>query len=235
MSLRPIAITGQLDWLTISRENSAHNLFGLPQIFEAYLKVLLPLGIDPSIPIADYSFAKRTVADLNIRAAFWNQHGIVNGQPNPLRLKGITYREVADALGLEYDAEFDSNSISRFYGEWPPHLGSSATLNEAFVQQLAYTLGPESDAYFYGSTDAGNYDWDKDGFPTDWLESGTVGDSLEVYRRDGQLPTYTFANNHAWCLYQSESIDSLVIGCAAHMAQALLTNPKLEVLPLPSL
>ena len=116
-----------------------------------------------------------------------------------------------------------------------PHLGSSPTLNEAFLQQLAQTLGPESDACFYGSVDEGNYDWDENGFPIEWLESGIVGDLLEVYRRDGQLPTYTFATNHAWCLYQSESIDLLVIGCAAHMAQTLLINPKLEVLPLPSL
>ncbi|HEX8330368.1 MAG TPA: hypothetical protein VF629_22750 [Hymenobacter sp.] len=235
MSLRPIPITEQLDWLVVNRENAASNLLGLPQIFEAYLRILPPLGIDPSISLTDYPFAKRTVADLNIRAAFWNQHGIINGQPNPERLESITYREVADVLGLKYNAEFDSDSIRSFYGEWPPHLGSSATLNEAFVQQLAQTIGPESDAYFYGSVDEGNYDWDKDGFPIDWLESGTAADLLEVYRRDGQLPTYTFATNHAWCLYQSEPIDSLVIGCAAHMAQALLTNPKLEVLPLPSL
>ena len=235
MNLCPIPITKQLDWLIISHENAAHNLFKLPHIFEAYLKILPPLGIDPIIPISDYPFAKRTVADLNIRAAFWNQYGIINGQPNPERLKSITYREVANALGLEYNAEFDSNSISRFYGEWPPHLGSNAVLNEAFAQQLAQVLGPESDAYFYGSVDEGNYDWDKDGFPTDWLESGIAADLLEVYRRDGQLPTYTFAANHTWCLSQSESSDSVLIGCNTRMAQALLTNPELEVLPLPSL
>ena len=230
MSLYPIPISEQLDWLAINRDNAANNLFGLPAIFEAYLKILPPLGIDYSVPIADYSFTKRTVADLNVRAVFWNQHNIINGQPNPEHLESITYREVAGILGLKYNAEFDSNSIRRFYGEWPPHLGSSTALNEAFAQQLAQTLGPESDAYFHGSIDEGNYDWDNDGFPTDWLELGTVGDLLIVHRRDGQLPTYTFSTNRAWCLYQSESTDSVVIGCAAHVAQALLTNPCLEVL-----
>jgi len=235
MSLHLVSITEQLDWLSINRKNAAKNLFGLPLVFDAYLKILLPLGIDHSIPIATYSFAKRTVADLNFRAAFWNQHDIINGQPSPEHLESITYREVADILGLKYNSEFDSNSIRRFYGEWPPHLGSSPALNEAFVQQLAQALGPESDAYFYGSVDEGNYDWDEDGFPTDWLELGTAGDLLEVYRRDGQLPTYTFVTNHTWCLYQAESTDSVVIGCATHVAQILLTNPELEVLPSPSL
>lgn len=232
MSLHSVPIVEQLNWLAVRSEKSANNSFGLPPVFEAYLKIFPPLGIDHSVPIATYSFNKRTVDDLNTRAAFWNQYGIVNGQPNPKQLESISYRAVANTLGLKYDAEFDSSVIGRFYGEWPPHLGSSVAQYEEFIQQLVHTIGPDSDAYFYGSVDEGNYDWDKDGFPTDWLELGKATDLSEVYRCDGQFPTYTFAINHAWCLYQSESTDSLIIGCAALSARALLTNPMLEVLLL---
>jgi hypothetical protein len=56
------------------------------------------------VPIAAYSFAKRTLADLNARAAFWDTYHIQQGQPEPARLRPITYREVSARLGLAYEA-----------------------------------------------------------------------------------------------------------------------------------
>ena len=38
MSLYPIPISEQLDWLAINRDNAANNLFGLPAIFGGRLK-----------------------------------------------------------------------------------------------------------------------------------------------------------------------------------------------------
>jgi hypothetical protein len=234
MMLNSVPITDQLEWLPLKGESKAADLLGLPAAFDAYLKILPPLGIDRSIPITAYSFAKRTIIDLNARAAFWDKHGIINGKPGPGKLEKISYRELAAGLGLAYNSEFNSEIIRQFYGEWPPHLGSSAALEEDFVQQITQVLGPKTETYFYGSVEEGNYHWDNDRLPVEWLQQGIASDLLEVYRRDNQLPTYLFATDHSWCLYQGEWNNWVAIGCAAHIANELMTHPGLEAFYLNS-
>jgi hypothetical protein len=231
MSLQRVAIADQIAWLPGAAAPAA--LTGLPTGYEAYLKLLLPLGVDTSVPIADYSFARSTVAELNARAAFWDKHGIVLGQPAASRLQPITHRAVAASLGLPYDAGFGGAAISRAYGgHWPPHLGSSPLLTEAFVQQLAQLLGPATETYFYGSWEEGNYDWDDNGLPISWLEAGTLADLPAVYHRDGVFPTYAFAADHSWCLHQAEDEDWLAFGGATSLANVLLAHQGLEALRL---
>ena len=231
MCRQPVALTDQLTWLPVAAGTSADAAPGLPIGYAAYLKVLPPLGIDHSIPIAEYSFAQKTVSELNARVAFWDKYGISQGQPAASKLVGITYREVATSLGLVYDAQFGSAAIVRAYGGWPPHLGSSPALQAAFLQQLTRALGATTPAYFYGSAAEGNGDWDKDGFPIDWLQQGQLADLPGVVGEGGLLPTYCFAADHSWCCYQGELAD-LVVGCAAPLARVLLAQPGLEVLPL---
>ena len=233
MSLQRVPITDQLAWLPDDTAATPAALAGLPTGYEVYLKLLLPLGIDRSVPIAEYSFACGTVAELNARAAFWNKYGIVLGQPAASCLQPITHRAVAASLGLPYDANSGGAAISRAYGgHWPPHLGSSSLLNEAFVQQLAQLLGPATETYFYGSWEEGNYDWDDNGLPISWLEAGTLADLPEVYRRDDAFPTYTFAADHSWCLYQAENEDWLAFGGTADLANRLLAQQDLEAFRL---
>ncbi|GAA4038760.1 hypothetical protein GCM10022409_25510 [Hymenobacter glaciei] len=232
MITNPGPITNQLEWLPVKREGIAFDLLGLPAGFDAYLKILHPIGVDRSIPITAYSFAKRTIADLNTRAAFWDKYGIANGKPEPSKLENVSYREIAASLGIAYNSEFNSETIQQFYGEWPPHLGSSIALEEAFVQQIIQILGPETETYFYGSVEEGTYHLDNDGLPVEWLQQGVASDLLEVYRRDSQLPTYLFAVDHSWCLYQGEWIDWVAVGCSAHVTHALMAHPSLEVFRL---
>jgi hypothetical protein len=156
MTLRTLPIRDQLGWLPTHPQLAAASCPALPRGYDVYLKLLPPLGIDPSVPIASYSFATRTSADLNTRAAFWATHHIQRGQPDPTRLQPITYRQVSAQLGLAYEASLDSAAIRRHYGEWPPHLGSSAVLEEAFVRQLVQLLGPQQPAYLYGAAEEGN-------------------------------------------------------------------------------
>ncbi|WP_460585743.1 hypothetical protein [Hymenobacter arcticus] len=231
MSLQTVPITDQLAWLPQTPATAAPAAPGLPPGYAAYLKLLPPLGIDLSVPIAEYSFAQRTVAELNARAAFWKKYGIVQGQPSANRLETITYREVAAALDLVFDAQFSGADIARAYGGWPPHLGSSPALEAAFVQQLIQALGSATAVYFYGSAEEGNGYRSSDGFPADWLTYGLLADLPEVREESGGLPTYFFAADHSWCFYQGESAD-LVVGCAAPLAQALLAQAGLEALPL---
>ena len=232
MPLSSIPIVAQLNWLPINLQEAPSALPGLPLGYDAYIKVLPPLGIDPDIPIASYSFAKRTIAELNARAAFWDKYGIQQGQPDATRLKRTSYGEVGATIGLAYTAALDSSAIQRFYGEWPPHLGSSSAFEKVFIQQLVQLLGPESPAYFYGSIEEGTYHWDEHGFPQDWLEQGSVADLLLVYQRDNKLPTYLFPADHSWCFYQGETMDWVAIGCSASLAQALLNHPDLEAIPV---
>jgi len=232
MLLSRVAITSQLAWLPENASGAAA-LPGLPAGYGACLKLLLPLGIDASVPIADYSFARSTVAELNARAAFWNKYGIMAGQPTAGRLQPITHREVAATLDLPYDADFGRAAISQAYGgHWPPHLGSSPLLTEAFAQQLAQLLGPATEAYFYGSQTEGNYAWDDNGFPSSWLEMGTLADLPAVYRRDEAFPTYVFATDHSWCLYQAEDEDWLAFGGPTDLADVLLAQQDLEAFRL---
>ncbi|NVO86398.1 hypothetical protein [Hymenobacter terrestris] len=168
---------------------------------------------------------------LNARAAFWNTHGIQLGQPAPERLTPITYREVADELGLAYTPDFDNAAIHRAYGGWPPHLGTSCALELARLPQLVSVLGAQTATYFFGSVDEGNYRWDADGMPVDWLEQGAAVDLLDLVAEGIGWPTYLFAANHDWCFYQGED-QWLAIGCSAVLAQALQAQPALEILPL---
>ncbi|UOG73456.1 hypothetical protein MTX78_15125 [Hymenobacter tibetensis] len=232
MSLVSVPITNQLEWLSLALVAAAPNSFGLPTGYEGYVKLLPPLGIDRRIPIASYSFAQRTVADLNARAAFWDAHGIRQGQPPVDQLERITYRQAATLAGMPDHEPISSEAMRQFYGGWPPHLGSSPALEEAFVQQLVQVLGPIMTTLFYGSVEEGTYHWDEDGLPIDWLEQGVSADLLTVYRRDKGLPAYSFAADHTWCLYKVENAEWLAVGCSAAMAQALREHPYLEAFPL---
>lgn len=231
MPLRTLSLIDQLGWLPTHPQQAAAACSALPRGYDVYLKLLSPLGIDPSVPIASYSFAKHTTVDLNARAAFWDTHHIQRGQPDPARLQPITYREISAQLGLAYEATLDSAAIQRHYGEWPPHLGSSAALAEVFVRQLVSLLGPQEPAYLYGSAEEGNGSWDADGFPQDWLAQGQVADLVTLYQQQGQLPTYCFAPDHTWCLYQGE-VEWVALGCAAPLAQAFLQEGTLEAFRL---
>lgn len=229
MSRCPVSDRSPLDWLPLSDDVPA--VSGLPLGFAAYLKLLPPLGIDRSIPVATYSFKARTVEQLNARAAFWNQHGIVAGQPASERLTPITYRQVAAEMGLAFTSEFGNAAIHRAYGGWPPHLGSSLALEVAFAQQLVAVLGPQTDTYFFGSVNEGNYRWEAPDQPVDWLEQGQAGNVVDLYQQERQWPTYTFATDRAWCLYQGED-QELALGCSLVLAQQLQAHPMLESWPL---
>lgn len=196
--------------------------------YEAYIKLLPPLGIDTAIPLADYAADCRTVADLNKRAAFWDAHGIRLGAPTPERLQPITYREVAKIFGLIYDEKMSGEAIRLAYGVWPPNLGVNELLTQSFVARLIQITGPTTATYFHGSVDEGNYHFDEEGFPQDWLEQGVAADLSEVVHRDNAFPIYTFAANHSWCLYQAEYNDWLEIGCSNNMADKLFADHKLE-------
>ena len=65
MPLSQIAITNHLAWLPENTSGATATVQGLPAGYGACLKLLLPLGIDSSVPVSDYSFARSTVAELN--------------------------------------------------------------------------------------------------------------------------------------------------------------------------
>lgn len=231
MMLRTLPITDHLGWLPTYPQQIAAPCPALPSGYDVYLKLLSPLGIDPSVPIAAYSFATRTSADLKARAAFWDTYHIQRGQPDPARLQPITYREVSAQLGLAYEATLDSAAIRRHYGEWPPHLGSSTALEEAFIRQLVHLLGPQQPAYLYGSAEQGNGIGDAEGFRQDWFAQGHVADLVTVYQQQGQFPTYCFALDHSWCLYQGE-VEWLAVGCTSALAHAFLAEATIKAFRL---
>lgn len=233
MPLHRVTITDQLDWLPCKAGQPALAAPELPAGYGAYLKLLPPLGIDRSVPIADYSFAQRTVAELNARAAFWQKYGIVQGQPSASHLQPITYREVAASLGLAYDSHIDNAAIMQAYGgHWPPHLGTSELFTQHFIQQLVSLLGPATEVFFYGLQAEGSYVWDANGLPTDWLEQGALADLPVVYARDGAWPIYLAAADRSWCFYQPEWVEWLTLSCHLGLAQKLLVQSNLEVFEL---
>jgi hypothetical protein len=230
MSRCPVSDLSVLDWLPLA--DNTPSVSGLPLGFATYLRLLPALGIDRAIPVDSYSFASRTVEQLNARATFWTTYGIHQGQPAPERLLSITYRQVAAALGMPFTPAFGNEAIRRAYGDWPPHLGSSLALEVALAQQLVDVLGPQSATYFYGSVAEGAYRWDAEGLPTDWLEQGRAQEVVALYQQERRWPTYTFAADQSWCLYQGEDNEWLALGCSAEMAQTLRTQTTLESLPL---
>ncbi|TGE21024.1 hypothetical protein [Hymenobacter metallicola] len=232
MSLTLVPITDQLGWLPPTVSEAAPGSLGVPQGYDAYVKLFPVLGIDRSIPLASYSFACTSVADLNARVAFWNTYGIHQGGPPAERVERITYREAAALAGMPAQVPVSWEAICDFHGERPPNLGSSPTLEEAFIEHLVQVLGATTDTFFHGSVEEGNYRWDAEDMPVDWLERGICADLLSVYQRDNALPTYMFAADHAWCLYQAEWVSWSVIGCSAPLALALLQHSYLETLPL---
>ncbi|SMB98031.1 hypothetical protein SAMN00120144_3521 [Hymenobacter roseosalivarius DSM 11622] len=229
MSLKSIAIDTQLNWLASSElrnDNSAARF--LPHGFGAYLVILLPLGIDRGVPIEQYSFSTRTIQDLNARVYFWNQYGIVNGNPPPENLEHITYREIAQQLGLPYDATFNSEAIFKAYGNhWPPHLGGSEAFDKAFIQSLVALLGADTATYFYGDAEDGKYHFTDDGLES-WFESGIATDLDDILQQENDFPTYTFATDHSWCLYHQEDASWLVLGCSRSLAETIAASVALE-------
>ena len=229
MSRCSVSDLAPLDWLPLADNVPA--ISGVPLGFGSYLNLLPPLGVDRSIPVATYSFQARTVEQLNARAAYWNTHGIHHGQPAPDRLTPITYRQVAAELGVAFAPTFGNEAIARAFGGWPPHLGSSLALEVAFAQQVVEVLDPQTDTYFFGSVAEGASRWDGQGLPADWLERGRAEDLLDLYQQERRWPTYTFAANRTWCLYQGED-QELALGCSLAIAQQLQAHPELETWPL---
>ncbi len=114
--LQEVAITNQLDWLkyipSIPRQGHC-----LPDGFDAYLKLLLPVGIDHSIPLEEYSPKRSTVTEMNARAAFWRKYDISGPSETDDKLTPIRYAELAKIWNVPYDKDFTSESIVKACGE----------------------------------------------------------------------------------------------------------------------
>ena len=224
--LQEIAITDQLDWLKHGPFTSGQGHW-LPNGFDAYLKLLLPVGIDYSIPLEEYSPKRSTIAEINARAAFWRKYDIDGPSATDDKLTPIKYSELARIWNIPYDKEFTSEKIIKACGEWPPNLRESTKLNEQLIQLLSQVLGPLTLTYFSGTIENGDYHW-VDGLPADWLELGTAVDLLQVYQRDKQLPGDVFDIKHTWCLTHMEFTDYLILGCPAATAHELSSHPEIE-------
>lgn len=234
MSLQSVTITDQVDWLATPAPGPDSPLQdALPSGFAAYLKILTPLGIDRRIPLADYSFSTRSIEALNNRVKFWNTYQIVGGRPMPENLEPISYREVAASLGVTYDAAFDDSTIFRHYnGHWPPNLGSSKSLEMAFIQELLAVLGATTPTYFHGTIDDGNYRFTDDNDVVDWLDLGVAADLSYIMQRDPDYPSYAFAADHSWCLRHPEDAGWLLLGCSEQLRSTLRARPALEFFDL---
>jgi hypothetical protein len=228
MSLHVVPLAEAPVWLSAPYWLTAPELAGVPAGFAAYVKLLPPLGIDRSIPIEAYPRASRTVEDLQARASFWTAHGIVRGKPPEARVVPTTYRAVAQWLGLPYTPALGADALVAAFGSWPPHLGTTEAMEVAFLERIVALLGPQTATYFHGTVDEGNYRWGPDGFPVDWLERGVAADLLTVCRRDGAFPSYVFAADHRWCIYEGEWTDWKIIAGSQALAQAFLDAPDLE-------
>ncbi|TDN37768.1 hypothetical protein E4631_02645 [Hymenobacter sp. UV11] len=104
--LQEVPLTDQLDWVS-----------KLPQEFDVYLKILFPIGIDHHIPLEEYSFKRKTIAELNARAAFWRKYGIGSPAANDEGLTPIKYCELAQIWGIPYNDSFTPDHISARFGE----------------------------------------------------------------------------------------------------------------------
>ena len=196
--LKRIATLEQLDWvLKGARSNS--EVHQLPRGFYAYIKILLPIGIDRSMPLQEYPAKGNSIATLNARADFWNRYGICLGHPSPEKLEATTNKEIAKLFGVEYNADFSSSLIAQTFGEWPPNLGINCVLSSQFIQILIQLLGQHQQVYFAGTIDNGDYQWDNE-MPVDWLEEGVVADLLSIYKRHEIYAQCMFPANHAWFL-----------------------------------
>ena len=224
--LQEVVTTDQLDWLKLppAAPGQGH---GLPAGFEAYLKLLLPIGIDRSIPLEEYSPKRSTVAEMNARAAFWRKYNIGGPSKTDAKLTPIKYSELATIWGVPYDKDFTPERITKAYGEWPPNLRESDKLNKQFIQFLTQALGSSTPTYFSGTVDNGDYHW-MGGFPADWLELGTAADLTQIYQRDEQFPGNVFDTKHTWCLSHTEFNDYLVLGCPAAIAHELSSHSAIE-------
>jgi hypothetical protein len=195
------------------------------------LKILLPIGIDRRIPIAEYSFKSSSIAEMNAREAFYRKYDLGGPTATDDHLTPITYRELAQYWGIPYTSSFTPGNVSTHLGGWPPNLREIKQLNEAFVQLLIQVIGPAAPVYFSGSVDNGDYHWVNDS-PADWLEIGTVSDLAHLYQRDGQFPSYIFDPIHACCLIHIELSEYMFLGCSSCLADAIDAYPVLEMLRL---
>lgn len=224
--LQEVVITDQLDWLKLHPATPGQG-HALPTGFGAYLKLLLPVGIDHSIPLEEYSPKRSTVAEMKARAAFWRKYGIGDPLKTDTKLIHIKYSELAKIWSVPYDKDFTPERIIKAYGEWPLNLRKSGKLNEQFIQFLTQALGSSTPTYFSGTVDNGDYHL-MNGFPADWLELGTAADLTQVYQRDGQFPGKVFDKKHSWCLSHTEFTDYLVLGCPVAIAHKLDRHPTIE-------
>lgn len=228
--LQEVAITTQLDWLQLPPCTPGRS-HGLPNCFDVYLKLLMPIVIDYIIPLAEYSPKRHTIPQLNARAAFWRKYDIGGPSATDEKLTPIKYSELAKIWNVPYNKEFTADKIAEACGEWPPNLRESKELNKHLVQLITQVLGPTTLTYFAGTVENGDYHW-LDGAPANWLELGTITDLVHVYQSDGQFPSHVFDNEHTWCLSYLEFANCLILGCPVEIANKLNEYSEVELFHL---
>ncbi|MDJ0367749.1 hypothetical protein QMK33_21600 [Hymenobacter sp. H14-R3] len=225
--MQEVVIINQLDWL----KNNACTLgrgHCLPAGFDSYLKLLLPIGIDHSISLAEYSPRRGTVAEMNARAAFWRKYDIGGPSASDDKLTSVKYSELAEIWNVPYNKDFTPDKIAKACGEWPPNLRESNKLNKHFIALIIHVLGSTTPTYFSGTIENGEYQWAA-GFPTDWLARGTTADLAQVHQRNGQFPSNMFDSECTWCLHHAEFADYLILACSTVIAHEIAGNSEVEL------
>ncbi|GAB3636783.1 hypothetical protein GCM10027422_23730 [Hymenobacter arcticus] len=156
--LQEVVIITQLDWLQL-RSCAPGQSHRLPNCFNSYLKLLLPIRIDHNIPLAEHSSRRSTTPEVNARAAFWRKYDIGGPSATDDKLTPVKDSELAKVRNVPYNKDFTTENIAKKCSEWPPNLRESKELTEHFIQLLTQALSLITPTYFAGTVENGDYHW----------------------------------------------------------------------------
>lgn len=219
-----------VDWIIKGVDQKGFGRVGnlLPDDFDTYIKILMPICIDKGMPIEDYSFKSKSIEELNKRVEFWNRHGIVDGHPAKDRLERITYEELANRLNIPFSKDIDSQLIWNLAKGWPPNLGSLVEEDIKALDEIISNVGATAPTYFFGDVLDGKGLHENEGI-VDWLFLGKLSELKALYvERNQDFPSYFFAENMEWCFFHPEDESYLLLGCAEAVAKRLLKNELIE-------
>lgn len=212
----------------------------VPPSYEAYAKILHPIyanhGAGPGMWWADMRprrSVKEFLKGLIGRGDPWERITreatlVSRSAGDDERQERLTWKEVADAMGVTYHAQMTTDSFTTSERHsWPAQYFSpdEGDLGAEFTLRLADLLDKEQQCYFHYDLISGHdEDWEGD-----TLYLGTL-EELPAWlaEHDHKSPTTWWPEDRSWCVYTDEDLTFTLVGGARDLIDRILSDDVLE-------
>ena len=205
----------------------------IPSGFEAYVKLLHPIYVDPTIK--DHATSWHSAEQRDTGAPGILSTGTLVRESSYGRAKGerLRWEDLANRYGLTFHADVNDGSFTRYFSDrsWPRYLlgPDEGTLDPETCRELAAVLAPatlsQSVFFYYAGLSVQGYE------PRMYL--GKLRDVMEFFEMNEDLlatPEYWWPESREWCVCTDWDLSFTLIGGSEETIRTISRSPILETL-----